>query len=154
KPFPALSAKHLPVDTLQSSATCYLAMISKELSNMTPVGVDFFQADEGFRKLLKDLAPPAEWNRLEDVLPRFSTKVSGPWNALAEEAANHYQGPKLESFDRGGNPIDQVWLPPPIRQIRREVVEAGIFDNRSQLEQFVKVTLLAHLGEVSVTCPL
>jgi len=129
-------------------------MTTKELSSLRPVAGDFYRADEGFCKLLKDLAPPADWDRLEDVLPAFSIKVSGSWNALAEEAANDYQGPKIESFDRVGNPIDRIWLPPPVRQLRREVVEAGIFDNRSQLEQFAKISLLAHLGEASVTCPL
>lgn len=128
--------------------------MTKELNSMHPLGGDFLQADEGFRKLLKDLAPASGWGRLEDVLSGFSAKVSGRWNALAEEAANDYQGPKLESFDRVGNPIDRVWLPPPVRQIRREVVEAGIFENDSQLEQFAKVALLSHLGEASVTCPL
>ncbi|MDO8461987.1 MAG: acyl-CoA dehydrogenase family protein, partial [Deltaproteobacteria bacterium] len=68
--------------------------------------------------------------------------------------ALNYTGPRIESYDSLGNPIDTIWIPPPTRTLRREVVEAGIFDNHSQLEFISKVYLLSHLGESSLTCPL
>ncbi|MBI2982049.1 MAG: acyl-CoA dehydrogenase family protein [Deltaproteobacteria bacterium] len=87
-------------------------------------------------------------------MAEFSRRTSGEWDRLARESAEDYDGPRIESYDRGGNPIDRIWLPPPVRQLRREVVEAGVFDNKSDLELFAKVYLLAHLGEASLTCPL
>jgi alkylation response protein AidB-like acyl-CoA dehydrogenase len=127
----------------------------KELSTFQPLrGTDFYRADEGFRHLLNQLAPKDQRGMLDENLASFSKKVSGPWDALAEETALHYTGPQLEQYDQSGNIVDRVWLPPPVRQLRREVVEAGIFQNGSQLEQFAKVYLLGHLGESSLTCPL
>ena len=120
-------------------------------------GIDFFGADQVFRDFLITLVPAGSGARLKEKLAAFSQKVSGPWNALADQAANNYfwpDAPRIEHFDRTGNRIDQIWLSPPVRQLRREVVEAGIFKNESRIEQFAKVYLLSHLGEVSVLCPL
>ena len=130
----------------------------KERSDLKPLHwTDFYQADEGFRLLLDALCPSDRRARLEEKLRGFSKKVSGQWDLLAEEIAHNYQGPqgpKIEQHDQFGNIIDRIWLPPPVRQLRREVVEAGIFENDSQLEQFSKAYLLAFLGETSVNCPL
>ncbi len=129
-------------------------MPDKELNQLPPLAVDFFKADPGFRPLLESLCPPDQKKRLLGQLDAFSQKVSGRWDELARETALDYDGPRIESYDRVGNRIDRVWLPPPVRQLRREVVEGGIFQNDSQLEFYAKVALLAHWGEASVTCPL
>lgn len=129
--------------------------IKKELSANKPVhGTDFYGADPAFKSLLESLAGPEKFAPIHQRLQSFSAKTSGPWDLLAEETANNYSGPKIEAFDRVGNHIDQIWLPPPVRRMRSEVVEAGIFENGSRLEQFTKVYFLGHLGEASVTCPL
>lgn len=131
---------------------------TKELTRQHPVhGTDFFKDDDSFRSLLKNLVPAGSYDLLEERLKPFSQKASGPWDGLAEEAALKYpfpQGVRIEHYDRVGNIIDQMWFPPPVRELRRDVVASGIFDNRSQIEQFTKVYLLSHLGEVSLTCPL
>ncbi len=127
----------------------------KELEGIQPLrGTDFYQADARFRSLLEQLVPPEHRCALEKKLQNFSGFVSDRWDRLAEEAAHDYLGPKIESYDFQGHPIDEVWLPPPIRTLRREVVEAGIFENDSQFEQLAKTYLLSHLGEISVVCPL
>lgn len=120
-------------------------------------GADFYGVDKDFQKLLNDLIPEKQRSSLHEKLAAFSQKVSGPWDILAEEAVLQYPWPhgvRIESYDRGGNEIDRIWFPPPVRELRREVVQAGIWENESQLEQCAKVYLLAHLGEVAVTCPL
>lgn len=130
-------------------------MSTKELSNFKPLhGTDFYRTDEGLKRLLDAVVPKERRSALEGDLVSFSQKVSGPWDELAEETARNYQGPKIERYDRAGNSVDRIWLPPPVRQMRREVVEAGVFHNSSQVEQMVKTYLLGHLGEASVTCPL
>ncbi|MBI1910126.1 MAG: acyl-CoA dehydrogenase family protein [Deltaproteobacteria bacterium] len=129
-------------------------MTDKQLLNFKPLhGTDFYGADPSFQSLLKTVSPN-QGSSLHEKLKTFSKKVSQNWDILAEEAANNYSGPRIESFDAPGNPIDRIWLPPPVRQLRREVVEAGIFENSSQLEMMGKVYLLSHLGESSVVCPL
>ncbi|MBI2082448.1 MAG: acyl-CoA dehydrogenase family protein [Deltaproteobacteria bacterium] len=126
----------------------------KELNCLRPLDLDFLQSDEGLQSLFNSLCLADQKKQLSERLADFSRHVSGEWDQLARESAQDYDGPRIESYDRVGNPIDQVWLPPPVRQLRREVVEAGIFENGSELERFAKVYLLAHLGEASLTCPL
>ncbi len=117
-------------------------------------GQDFYNADPGFGELLRQLMPAGEWSGVEETLRSFSAKVSDDWDRWAEEAALAYDGPWIESYDAMGHPVDRVCLPPPTQRIRRDVVRAGIFENRSHVEQFAKVYLLAHLGESGVVCPL
>src|SRR3989338_3240027 len=114
-------------------------MPDKELTGLTPLAADFFEADPGFRTLIESLSPPDQKKRLPDRLSAFSQKVSGRWDDLARETVLNYDGPRLEPYDRVGIPIDKVWLPPPVRQLRREVVEAGVFENSSPLELYAKV---------------
>lgn len=130
-------------------------MSESELSRMRPLrGQNFYEADPGFHELLDACLSNESRIPIHDTLVTFADKVSDRWDALAESAALDYDGPRIEAHDKVGNPLEQVWLPPPVRTLRCEVVEAGIFENRSQVEQFAKVYLLAHLGETSVTCPL
>lgn len=130
-----------------------MALVSdKELSTLRAYQSDFYSADQEFISLLKALSP--DFSSLDNKLKSFSQKCSGPWDAMATDIAHNYDGPHIEHYDQNGNPTDTIWLPPPVRQMRREVVEAGVFDNRSQIEQFAKVYFLSHLGETSVTCPL
>ena len=129
--------------------------MTTELQQMKRLrGRNFFRADPSFGQLLDELAPPEQRDALKTKLEAFAQRVSNEWDALSEEAALEYDGPWIKPYDHLGNRIDEVCLPPPIRRMRREVVEAGIFENDSQLEQFAKVYLLAHLGESCVTCPL
>lgn len=127
----------------------------KDLSGFEPLfGTDFYLVDQEFQDLLRSLAPSESQEGLHESLSIFSRFVSEPWNRLAEEIATHTDGPQLEQFDEVGNRIDRIWLPQPIRQLRREVVAAGIFNNASTLEKYAKVYLLGHLGESSLACPL
>ncbi len=114
-------------------------------------GTDFMGADEDFLPLLQQLGADSA---LVAKLQNFSARVSTDWDAWAEEAALQYEGPWLESYDAQGHAIEKVCLPPPTRKIREEVVEAGIFNNNSYVEQYAKVYLLAHIGEAGVVCPL
>lgn len=130
-------------------------MEDSELSQYRPLrGQNFYQADPSFARLLDLYAAEPERTDLEKRLMQFATPVSDLWDRMAEAAALDYEGPKIESYDAQGNPREAIWLPPPVRTMRREVVEAGIFENKSQTEQFAKVYLLGHLGESSVVCPL
>lgn len=129
--------------------------VPKQLEQMQGLhGTDWYGAQRDFRLLLDELCPPKERVAIETTLHTFAGVVSDRWDELASQVALDYDGPRIESFDSFGNRCDTVWLPPPVRTLRQEVVEAGIFENRSQLEQFAKVYLLSHLGEVSVVCPL
>ncbi|MDO8461480.1 MAG: hypothetical protein Q7S98_01325, partial [Deltaproteobacteria bacterium] len=109
-------------------------MTDKQLLNLKPFEESFYTAEDSFRSMLGSLLPSAQFAPLDKKLKGFSEKVSGPWDKLATDAALNYTGPRIESYDSLGNPIDTIWLPPPTRTLRREVVEAGIFDNHSQLE--------------------
>lgn len=130
-------------------------MAESELSQFRPLrGRNFYQADPRFARLLDVYAPEGDRQRLESVLTAFAERVSDSWDRMVEAAALDYEGPKIEAYDAQGNLRENVWLPPPVRTMRREVVEEGIFENRSQVEQFAKVYLLGHLGEGSVVCPL
>lgn len=130
-------------------------MADSELSQLKPLrGHDFYRADPRFARLLNVYAAKRDHQRLESVLTAFADRVANSWDRLVEAAALDYDGPKIEAYDPQGNLREAIWLPPPIRHVRREVVEAGIFDNQSQVEQFAKVYLLGHLGEGSVVCPL
>lgn len=114
----------------------------KELSSYRPLR-DTFRIDCGF------VTAPG----LEERLRPFHQKLRH-WDLLASDAEENHDGPRIEHYDPVGNRIDRIWLPEPTRQLRREVVLAGIFENQTQVEQFAKVYLLGHLGEASVTCPL
>lgn len=129
--------------------------MTTELKKFRPLrGQNFYRADPTFGQLLDDLCDPQQRSQLEEKLQAFADQVSNQWDALAEEAALDYEGPLLKNFDALGNSVDEVCLPAPVKTIRREVVEAGIFKNETQLEQMAKVYLLAHLGECGVVCPL
>ncbi len=130
-------------------------MTTTELQGMDPVrGHNFYQADPSFAALLDQCASSAERSPLEDQLLSFAEQVSNQWDAWAEAAALDPVGPQLQHYDRLGHPIDVVVLPHATQQLRRAVVEAGIFHNKSLVEQYAKVYLLAHLGEAGTVCPL
>ena len=113
--------------------------------------VDFFQADPSLESELLFLRDdPGLVRKLKAVSPQ----VSGIWDRLASEAALNYDGPKLLKYDGTGNRIDRVWLPPPVRVLREQVVAAGVLSPSSRLEQSAFAYLLSHLGEASLVCPL
>ncbi|MBF0107046.1 MAG: acyl-CoA dehydrogenase family protein [Deltaproteobacteria bacterium] len=76
------------------------------------------------------------------------------WNALANEAAQKNNLPRLESYDCLGNKQERIHIPLETRLLRHRVVESGIFDSNSEFEKFTKVYLLSQIGESSVCCPL
>lgn len=130
-------------------------MSGKELHQIRPLrGQDFYSIDPSFSVLLDQITLGDEREALEGTLKSFSQKVSNEWDALSEEASLQYEGPKVLSSDELGNPIEEIWFPPPTKTLRRQVVEAGIFENRTKIEQYAKVYLLAHIGEAGVVCPL
>lgn len=130
-------------------------MTDSELSQLRPVrGQNFYEADSSLRRLVAVYTASSQRPVIEKQLLDFAAPVSDRWDGLIEAAALDYQGPKIEAYDRQGRSCDSIWLPPPVRTVRREVVEAGIFDNQCLVEQFAKVYLLGHLGEGSLVCPL
>ncbi len=128
--------------------------MSSELENLRPLEGDYLSADPAFSSLLRKLAGPEAAKRLEERLLPFARLAAGRWNTLAEKIANDYTGPRIEAYGPTGERRDDIWLPPPARQLRRETVEAGVLTNESRLEEFAKVYFLGHLGESSLTCPL
>jgi len=84
----------------------------------------------------------------------FEPALLNRWDRMAHEIALDPTGPVIESYDTAGNRIDRIRLPESVRELRREVVEAGIFNNGSQTELLQKTFCLSHIGEASVCCPL
>ncbi|MBI2340145.1 MAG: acyl-CoA dehydrogenase family protein [Deltaproteobacteria bacterium] len=112
-----------------------------------------FSNDPGFQELLSFVCDEREADRLTSVLTAWEKKLPA-WNDLSNEAARPEKLPRVEKYDRVGNRLEKVVFPPETKTIRREVVEAGIFSNQSEVEKFAKIYLLAQIGEGGVTCPL
>lgn len=138
----------------RSKDAAVLGLTMKKFNESTPYEVEnVFAGDTGFRDLLRDLAGAAEAERLSSVLVRWQKKIPR-WNALAIEAARPEKLPRVEKYDNVGNFLEKIVLSMETKTIRREVVEEGIFNNRSEVEKFSKIYLLAQIGESGVTCPL
>lgn len=121
------------------------------LKNFRPFDVGcILGSDPHLKKLFSFLDCP---DSLQDRLAAWVKKLPF-WNELANEAARPEKLPRLEKYDRAGNPREKIILPLETQLIRRDVVESGIFINESEIEKFAKVYLLATLGESGVTCPL
>jgi len=115
-------------------------------------GTDFYENDTSFSELLKELDPD-QFASLEGTLRSFSSQLL-EWDELIERADQDYPGPWIRHYNSRKVRVDEIMLPAPVRQVRKEVVEAGIHQNTSELELFSKVYLLAHLSESSIICPL
>ncbi len=126
----------------------------KTLQEFTAVDTrQFFSSDTTFQNLLSYHTETSEYSHLAEILSQWQAHL-GEWNMLADEAARPEKLPRIERFDRVGNPIDRVVVPLETRLIRHRVVQAGIFNNQNELEKFSKIYLLSFLGESGVTCPL
>ena len=117
------------------------------------VSESLFSADKSFQQFILYYTGAGEAERLSAVLSDWEQKVAY-WNSLADEAGRPEKLPRLEKYDRVGNPFEKVSLPLETRAIRHQVVAEGIFHNRSELEKFSKIYMLAQMGESGVTCPL
>lgn len=125
----------------------------QDLKNFSPLSLNVFESDQGFADTLTSLVDEKEGRRLASVLREWE-KPFPRWNDLAAEASRPEKLPRIEKYDRSGNRVERVILPLETKTIRREVVEGGIWESKTNLEKFSKVYLLAKLGESGVTCPL
>lgn len=125
----------------------------KTLKEFNPLSLNVFENDQGFIDVLMSLVDEKEGKRLKAILGGWE-KEFPRWNDLAAEAARPEKLPRIEKYDRAGNRVERVVLPLETKTIRREVVERGIWESKTNLEKFSKVYLLAKLGESGVTCPL
>ena len=118
----------------------------QDLKNFSPLFLNVFGNDQGFIDTLTTLLDEGERERLFSVLRRWE-KPFPRWNELAAEASRPENLPRIEKYDGAGNRVERVILPLETRTIRREVVEAGIWESKTNVEKFVKVYLLAKMGE-------
>lgn len=112
-----------------------------------------YESDKTLQSLLAFCVGPEERVRLSAVLSKWQTHIAD-WNTLADEAARPEKLPRIERFDRVGNSVERVIVPLETRLIRHRVVQAGIFQNQSELEKFCKIYLNSQIGESGVMCPL
>lgn len=127
--------------------------MTSSLKNFKPLYLNVFENDQGFIDSLSFLVGGSERERLFGVLKSWE-KPFARWSELSSEASRPEKLPRIEKYDRAGNRIEQIILPMETRTIRREVVEHGIWDSKTETEKFSKVYLLAKMGEAGVTCPL
>lgn len=125
----------------------------QDLRTFSPLVLNVFENDRGFIDVLMSLVDEKEGKRLKAILGGWE-KEFPRWNDLAAEVARPEKHPRIEKYDRSGNRVERVVLPLETKTIRREVVERGIWESKTNLEKFSKVYLLAKLGESGVTCPL
>ncbi len=112
-----------------------------------------YQLDLALQTSLAYSAKADQLDRLDQILKIWENKLPG-WDSLAKEASRAEKLPRIDRFDHVGNAIEKPIIAAETKQIRREVVATGIFENNSQIEMFAKIYLLAQLGESGVTCPL
>lgn len=117
------------------------------------VNESLYSSDESLKKIIAYFQGESEQARIDGVLKNWEQNMPY-WNALADEAARPEKFPRVEKYDCVGNSVERVVLPLETRIIRHRVVEAGIFNNNSEFEKFLKVYLLSQIGESGVTCPL
>lgn len=116
-------------------------------------GQNFFSGDRTLQALIQYYQGKTEAHRLGEVLKKWDENIPY-WNALADEAARPENLPRIQKFDHRGTPVERVVVPLETRILRHRVVEAGIFNGRSEFEKFLKVYLISQIGESGVTCPL
>ena len=126
----------------------------KKLQDYTNSVIEtLFTKDVGFQDQLDYLLPSKEKNRIISVLKDWEQKMPR-WEALTTEVARPEKLPRVEKYDPVGNCVERIVLPLETKRVRREVVEAGIFTSKTELEKFSKIYLLGQMGESGITCPL
>jgi alkylation response protein AidB-like acyl-CoA dehydrogenase len=118
-------------------------------------GTNFFAEDRGLQTLLTGLLKAEDRDAVFASLEECGRLVSGRWDELAREASRAENLPRINKYDRAGNPTEQIDFGPLTRRLRREAAEFGILkEGRTNVHLFALVYLLAHNGEAGLNCGL
>lgn len=112
----------------------------------------FFE-DKALQHSLRFSCDASSYDHIHSALSRWQENLP-QWDALAKEASRPEKLPRIDKYNELGLPVEKITLALETSILRRQVVDAGIFENKSLIEKFCKIYLLAQLGESGTTCPL
>jgi len=83
----------------------------------------------------------------------FSNRLTERYQHLADAAGRPENAPTLTHFDAYNNRIDRIVRPPETLELEREIWNEAMFSkNTDRWQRFLKVFLMAQLGEAGVGC--
>lgn len=116
--------------------------------------IDWYRDEPFLQKAAKKFLGD-EYEQIHEKVSKFSPKVSGEWNRLAERLARPEVRPYMLHYDAFNNRIDRVVRPMETHQLEKGVFGEGLFSSKMPpWESFIKRMLIHQLGEAGVACPL